>query len=259
MVRMDEEGFLYFVGRNDEMIKTSGYRVSPTEIEEVVYGTGLVGDAVAFGVEDPQIGQHIVLAVSPANGALDTDQLLAELKQQLPLYMLPKRVEVRASLPRSPNNKFDRNSDSTGADCRHERSDQPPSLPRRPVCAVGDVPLDRLAERVGSTPFFAYDRRRLTERVELLRAALPADIHLSYAVKANPMPAVVQHLSRLVDGFDVASAAEMRTALDTPMPAEHGQLRRAREDGARADSGGRRRRHDRDGVRDRGAARGRDR
>jgi acyl-CoA ligase (AMP-forming) (exosortase A-associated) len=109
LVTMDEEGFLYFVGRNDEMIKTSGYRVSPTEIEEVVYGTGLVGDAVAFGVDDPQIGQHIVLAVSPANGTLDTEQLVGELKQQLPLYMLPKRVEVRKSLPRSPNNKFDRN------------------------------------------------------------------------------------------------------------------------------------------------------
>lgn len=109
MVRTDEEGFLYFMGRNDEMIKTSGYRVSPTEIEEVVYGTGQVGDAVAFGVDDAQIGQHIVLAVSPANGALDTIQLMAELKQQLPLYMLPKRVEVLPSLPRSPNNKFDRN------------------------------------------------------------------------------------------------------------------------------------------------------
>ena len=51
-MRRDEEGFLYFVGRKDEMIKTSGYRVSPTEIEEVVYGTGLVGDAVALGVDD---------------------------------------------------------------------------------------------------------------------------------------------------------------------------------------------------------------
>lgn len=85
---------------------------------------------------------------------------------------------------------------------------------------VGGVALDRLADSVGSTPFFAYDRMRLTERVELLRASLPADVHLSYAVKANPMPAVVQHLSRLVDGLDVASAAEMRTALDTPTPAE---------------------------------------
>lgn len=83
---------------------------------------------------------------------------------------------------------------------------------------VGGVPLDLLVERVGSTPFFAYDRERLTERVASLRAALPADVELGYAVKANPMPAVVQHLSGLVDAFDVASAGEMRVALDTPMP-----------------------------------------
>ena len=63
----DEEGFLYFVGRKDEMIKTSGYRVSPTEIEEVAYATGLVRDAVALGVEDPRLGQRIVLVVSPAS------------------------------------------------------------------------------------------------------------------------------------------------------------------------------------------------
>jgi diaminopimelate decarboxylase len=84
---------------------------------------------------------------------------------------------------------------------------------------VGGIDVDRLAERVGSTPFFAYDRGLLTSRIELLRATLPADIELSYAVKANPMPAVVQHLSGFVDAFDVASALEMRTALDTPMPA----------------------------------------
>jgi diaminopimelate decarboxylase len=85
---------------------------------------------------------------------------------------------------------------------------------------VGGVPLDLLAERVGSTPFFAYDRRELTERIASLRAALPGDIELGYAVKANPMPAVVQHLSALVDSFDVASAGELKVALDTPMPAE---------------------------------------
>jgi diaminopimelate decarboxylase len=85
--------------------------------------------------------------------------------------------------------------------------------------AVGGIPLKRLADRVGSTPFFAYDRALLTARIELLRSALPARIELSYAVKANPMPAVVQHLATLVDSFDVASALEMRTALDTPMSA----------------------------------------
>ena len=64
---------------------------------------------------------------------------------------------------------------------------------------IGGVSLDRLAERVRGTPFFAYDRAALTERVGLLRETLPRDIELSYAVKANPMPAVVQHLSGLVD------------------------------------------------------------
>jgi diaminopimelate decarboxylase len=92
---------------------------------------------------------------------------------------------------------------------------------RRVDCdGVGGIPLDRLAERVGGTPFFAYDRRLMTERIELLRRTLPAGIDLSYAVKANPMPAVVQHLSGLVDSLDVASAAEMLVALDTPMPAD---------------------------------------
>jgi diaminopimelate decarboxylase len=85
--------------------------------------------------------------------------------------------------------------------------------------AIGGAPLELVAERVGSTPFFAYDRRLLDARVALLRTTLPDGIDLSYAVKANPMPAVVQHLSSLVDGFDVASALEMHTALDTPAPA----------------------------------------
>jgi diaminopimelate decarboxylase len=87
--------------------------------------------------------------------------------------------------------------------------------------SIGGIPLEQLAERVGGTPFFAYDRRLLSERIELLRSTLPAGIDLSYAVKANPMPAVVQHLSGLVDSFDVASAGEMRVALDTSMPADH--------------------------------------
>ncbi|WP_040541094.1 pyridoxal-dependent decarboxylase, exosortase A system-associated [Mycolicibacterium vaccae] len=86
--------------------------------------------------------------------------------------------------------------------------------------AVGGMPLDRLTARVGSTPYFAYDRRLLSERVAALRATLPSAIHLSYAVKANPMPAVVQHLAGLVDALDVASTLEMRTALDTPLSAD---------------------------------------
>jgi len=82
---------------------------------------------------------------------------------------------------------------------------------------VGGIELERLADRVGSTPFFAYDRALLSDRIELLRSTLPAEIELGYAVKANPMPAVVQHLSARVDWLDVASAGEMKVALDTPM------------------------------------------
>lgn len=80
---------------------------------------------------------------------------------------------------------------------------------------IGGMPLSRLVARVGSTPFYAYDRRLLSDRVALLRRHLPAEVHLHYAMKANPMPAVVQHFVNLVDGIDVASVKEMMTALDT--------------------------------------------
>src|SRR5579883_2723356 len=94
------------------------------------------------------------------------------------------------------------------------------AFPIRHGCLeVGGIPLTRLAERVGQTPFFAYDRRLLSERIGHLRRHLPPSVALHYAIKANPMPAVVQHLAGLVDGFDVASVAEMKTALDTPMAA----------------------------------------
>ncbi len=86
---------------------------------------------------------------------------------------------------------------------------------------VGGVSLTRLADRIGQTPFFAYDRRMLDARVELLRAQLPEGIHLHYAIKANPMAAVVQHLRPQVDGFDVASAREMLLALDAGMGPEN--------------------------------------
>jgi acyl-CoA ligase (AMP-forming) (exosortase A-associated) len=108
-VVQDEEGFLYFVGRKDEMIKTSGYRVSPTEIEEVVYNTGQVRDAVALGIDDSRLGQHIVVVVTPADGVvLEPQALIPELKTSLPLYMVPKQIVVRHELPRSANGKFDR-------------------------------------------------------------------------------------------------------------------------------------------------------
>ena len=80
---------------------------------------------------------------------------------------------------------------------------------------MGGIPLTRLAARVGQTPFYAYDRQLLTQRVAQLRVALPASIKLHYAMKANPMPALVGHMAGLVDGIDVASGGELKVALDS--------------------------------------------
>lgn len=114
-VRRDAEGYLYFIGRSDDMIKVSGYRISPTEIESVLYTTGLVAEAAAFGIEHPQLGQAIAVIAVPVDGgtqdtAAATAALLAECKRHLPAYMVPARVDLRAGpLPRNPNGKIDRN------------------------------------------------------------------------------------------------------------------------------------------------------
>lgn len=111
IVRTDEDGFLYFVGRKDDMIKTSGYRVSPTEIEEVGYDSGLVKEIAAIGVDDERLGQRIVVvAVAVSGGDRDTDGLLKHFKASLPAFMVPAQVEWSDSLPRSPNGKIDRKS-----------------------------------------------------------------------------------------------------------------------------------------------------
>jgi acyl-CoA ligase (AMP-forming) (exosortase A-associated) len=109
-VRADEEGYLYFIGRRDEMIKTSGYRVSPTEIEEALYSTQLVGEAAAFGVEHPVLGQSIVVIATRAAGAeADERTIIAACRERLPGYMVPSHVELRAGpLPRNANGKIDR-------------------------------------------------------------------------------------------------------------------------------------------------------
>ncbi|WP_338769351.1 acyl-CoA ligase (AMP-forming), exosortase A system-associated [Massilia sp. METH4] len=114
-VRRDEEGFLYFISRNDEMIKTSGYRVSPTEVEEVVYAREHVAEAAAIGVKHPALGQAIVVIAFPREGAaLSPNDLFAACKPHLPAYMLPQKVVVaQAPLPRNPNGKIDRKLLST--------------------------------------------------------------------------------------------------------------------------------------------------
>ncbi len=108
-VMRDDEGYLYFIGRRDEMIKTSGYRVSPTEVEEVVYATGLVAEAVVVGAPHPVLGAAIVvIAVAQSGTNAGPEALTAACRKALPSYMVPARIEWRDVLPRNANGKIDR-------------------------------------------------------------------------------------------------------------------------------------------------------
>jgi len=84
---------------------------------------------------------------------------------------------------------------------------------------IGGKTIEQLAAQVGSTPFYVYERAAMRQRVEALRAALPDAVSIHYAIKANPMPAVVDHMAGLVDGLDVASLGEMQVAIGSGMPA----------------------------------------
>jgi acyl-CoA ligase (AMP-forming) (exosortase A-associated) len=106
-VRQDEQGLLYFVGREDAMIKTSGNRVSPTEVEEAAVASGVVTEAVALGVPDDRLGEAIALVVRGRGQESDSD-LRNYLRRELPNFMQPAHILWRDELPRSPNGKLDR-------------------------------------------------------------------------------------------------------------------------------------------------------
>ena len=109
-VRKDAEGFLYFIGRRDEMIKSSGYRISPSEVEEVLYASQIVGECAAFGVPHATLGEVVVVVVTALEGStVDLARLQALCREKLPAYMVPSRIELREGpLPRNANGKIDR-------------------------------------------------------------------------------------------------------------------------------------------------------
>jgi acyl-coenzyme A synthetase/AMP-(fatty) acid ligase len=108
----DEEGYLYFISREDDMIKTSGYRVSPTEVEEVVYASGLVAGAAALGLPHSALGQAILLVATHTEGAASglalEEALLAHCRKELPNFMVPLAIIARDALPHNQNGKIDR-------------------------------------------------------------------------------------------------------------------------------------------------------
>jgi acyl-CoA ligase (AMP-forming) (exosortase A-associated) len=108
LVKMDDEGFLYFIGRRDDMIKSSGFRVSSTEIEDVLLETGKLSGAAAIGIPDDVLGQAIKCFVAPKDGeTLDSEALLAACAEKLPRYMRPKFIEVLSELPKTSSGKVD--------------------------------------------------------------------------------------------------------------------------------------------------------
>lgn len=128
-VRRDAEGYLYFVGRRDEMIKTSGYRVSPTEVEDILYATQLVGECVAFGVPHPLLGQTIQVIATPPSAPNDQVQndLITECRSRMPAYMLPADIDwVTGPLPRNANGKMDRATLARDWLARHASTLPPP-------------------------------------------------------------------------------------------------------------------------------------
>jgi acyl-CoA ligase (AMP-forming) (exosortase A-associated) len=108
LVKMDEDGFLYYIGRRDAMIKSSGFRISPTEVEEVFFQSGKIRHAAAIGVPDELLGQAIKVFVVPRDGEpLDTEALIAFCEGKLPRYMVPKFVEIMRDLPKTSSGKID--------------------------------------------------------------------------------------------------------------------------------------------------------
>ncbi len=121
-VKRDKDGFLYFVGRKDEMIKTSGYRVSPMEVEEACYqAADEVSEAIVTSVKDTELGQAVVLYLVLKEGVETTEKdVLAKCKKSLPNFMHPKHVEYRDTLPRNPNGKVDRSLLSKEAEEKYQ-------------------------------------------------------------------------------------------------------------------------------------------
>ena len=109
VVRRDAEGFLHYVGRRDEQIKTQGYRVSPLEIEELLYGTGKVHEAAAFGKKDELLGQRIVAICSLREGStVSAEELRQLVSSRAPAHLVPQELHIVAELPKNANGKTDR-------------------------------------------------------------------------------------------------------------------------------------------------------
>jgi acyl-coenzyme A synthetase/AMP-(fatty) acid ligase len=112
LAKRDEDGFLYHLGRNDGMIKSQGYRLSPEEVEDLLIRSGLVHEACAFGVPDPEMGHLVMAVVSLRNGEVPAEDAVEKIREHVikngPPYMVPKEIIVEDELPKTGSGKIDR-------------------------------------------------------------------------------------------------------------------------------------------------------
>lgn len=197
IVTYDEDGRFYYVGRQDDLIKTSGYRVSPTEIEDVLYASGLVNNAAVVGVKHADLGQVVIAFVTtPGNGSLDREGLLAYCRRELPGYMLPYQIVHRDALPLNANSKIDR---------------------RRLVSEYGEQLYDTVLERPRATlEVSAPEKSDLTSRaLEFLgmRRRSSASVGEIFASAFN-LKSVDEQKSFTSLGGDSLSYVDVSTALE---------------------------------------------
>jgi hypothetical protein len=182
----------------------------------VLYATTLVGEAAAFGIPHPTLGQAIAVIVTPPpGGTLDAAVLMKECRERLPAYMVPATIDIRDGPLPAQSQRQDRPQDIErrlpGDQGLSARGTRRPVGPSPDDCLlVGGVALPKLAERVGRTPFYAYDRRMIDARVGELRRHLPPLLKLHYAMKANPMPSLVAFMAASSTASTLRRAASSR-------------------------------------------------
>src|SRR5690606_7043471 len=188
LVKMDEEGFLYFVGRRDNQIKSSGFRISPTEVEQALCRAGPLRDAAVIGVPDGMLGQKIKAFVVPREGAqVDPDGLLTAVATLLPRHMVPHMVEVVDDLPKTTSGKIDypalrRREEARDGGCAARAWRRPRARPR--------VPARRLRGRA------AGDRRRVGFRAR--RPPRDAAVRVRHVGGPPAVATAARHAARAV-------------------------------------------------------------
>ena len=258
-VRTDEEGFLYFIGRRDEMIKTSGYRVSPTEIEEVALRDEARRRSRRLRRCAPvaRAGDRARRQPPPPTRPVDARSTARRVPRAAARVHGSRATSTSQRAAAAQSERQDRSQDAGAASSKSARSQRSRMSAQRAAARTDcqfDVVDDCLrrrrhrahAPRAQRRPHAVLRVRPRTDRCSASRHCAThcrAQCRLHYAMKANPMPALVAHMARRVDGLDVASAGELRVALDAGVDPRDSQLRGSRQVRRRASPGGRRRHH----------------